>query len=201
MSITRKMLKGMGLTEDQQDTILEAHTETVNEIKAERDRLKSDAEKLPGVQKELDDLKAAGDGGYKEKYEKEHKAFDDFKADITAKETKAAKEKAVKAYYESKNITGDNLAIAMRGSGAEIDGVELDGDKIKDTAALDALVSGAFAKLVSTTTTKGANTANPPAGGSTGTMTKADIYKKDDNGRYVLSASERQKALMENQIT
>lgn len=32
MSITRKMLKGMGLTEDQQDTILEAHTETVNEI-------------------------------------------------------------------------------------------------------------------------------------------------------------------------
>ena len=31
-------------------------------------------------------------------------------------------------------------------------------------------------------------------------MTKADIYKKDDNGRYVMSASERQKALMENQI-
>ncbi len=32
MSITRKMLKGMGLTEDQQDTILEAHTETVNDM-------------------------------------------------------------------------------------------------------------------------------------------------------------------------
>lgn len=191
MSITRKMLKGMGLTEDQQDTILEAHTETVNEIKAERDRLKSDAEKLPTVQKELDDLKAAGDGGYKEKYETEHKNFNDFKASITAKETKAAKEKAVKAYYESKNITGDNLAIAMRGSGAEIDGVELDGDKIKDTAALDALVSGAFAKLVSTTTQKGAPTAAPPAGGGTGKMTKAQIFEIKDT-------AERQRAIAQN---
>ena len=44
----------------------------------------SDSEKLPGVQKELDDLKAAGDGGYKEKYEKEHSAFETYKSDITA---------------------------------------------------------------------------------------------------------------------
>lgn len=192
---------GDACTEEIENRLVALHLGVVDPLKDDLTKYKADAEKLPGVQKELDDLKAAGDGGYKEKYEKEHKAFDDFKADITAKETKAAKEKAVKAYYESKNITGDNLTIALRGSGAEIDGVELDGDKIKDTAALDALVSGAFAKLVSTTTTKGANIANPPAGGSPGTMTKADIYKKDDHGHYMLSASERQKALMENQIT
>lgn len=192
---------GEACTEEIENRLVALHLGVVDPLKDDLTKYKADAEKLPTVQKELDDLKAAGDGGYKEKYEKEHKAFDDFKADITAKETKAAKEKAVKAYYESKNITGDNLTIALRGSGAEIDGVELDGDKIKDTAALDALVSGAFAKLVSTTTTKGANIANPPAGGSPGTMTKADIYKKDDHGHYMLSASERQKALMENQIT
>ena len=149
MALTRKLLKGMGLTDEQVDTIIEAHTDTVDGLKADVTRYKADAEKLPTVQKELDDLKAAGDGGYKEKYEKEHKAFDDFKADITAKETKAAKEKAVKAYYESKNITGDNLTIALRGSGAEIDGVELDGEKIKDTKSLDALVDGTYKSLVS----------------------------------------------------
>ncbi len=33
MSITRKLLKGMGLTEEQVDTIIEAHTETVNGLK------------------------------------------------------------------------------------------------------------------------------------------------------------------------
>lgn len=36
MSITRKLLKGMGLTEEQQDTILEAHTTTLKDIKKER---------------------------------------------------------------------------------------------------------------------------------------------------------------------
>ena len=196
MSITRKMLKGMGLTEDQQDTILEAHTETVNEIKAERDRLKADAEKLPGVQKQLDELKAAGDGGYKEKFEKERKAFEDYKADITAKETKAAKEKAVRAYFESKNITGANLDLAMRGCGTEMAALEMDGEKIKDTKSLDALLAGTYKGLISTTQTKGANPANPPAN-TCGAKSREDIYKKDDKGRYVMSTAERQQALAE----
>ena len=79
MALTRKLLKGMGLTDEQVDTIIEAHTDTVDGLKADVEKYKGDAEKLPTVQKELDDLKAAGDGGYKEKYEKEHKAFSDFR--------------------------------------------------------------------------------------------------------------------------
>lgn len=162
MALTRKLLKGMGLTDEQVDTIIEAHTDTVDGLKADVTRYKADAEKLPGVQKQLDDLKAAGDGGYKEKYEKEHSAFEAFKTDITAKESKAAKEKAVRAYFESKNITGGNLDLAMRGCGEEMAALEMDGDKIKDAASLDALIAGAFKPLVSTTQTQGANTATPP---------------------------------------
>lgn len=164
MSITRKLLKGMGLTDEQVDTIIEAHTETVDGLKADISRYKADAGKLAGVQKELDDLKAAGDGGYKVKYEKEHSDFEAFKSNITAKETKAAKEKAVRAFFESKNITGANLDLAMRGCGEEMAALELDGDKIKDTKGLDALLSGAYKGLVSTMQQQGANPANPPAG-------------------------------------
>lgn len=201
MALTRRLLKGMGLTDEQMDTIIEAHTDTVDGLKADLAKYKTDAEQLPKVQRELDTLKAAGDGGYQEKYEKVKKDFDDYKTEVSAKETKAAKEKAVRAYYESKGITGKSLDIAIRGSGAEIDALELDGDKIKDTSALDELVKETFSGLVSTTETRGAQTSNPPANNNGGTMTKADIYKKDDHGRYVLSAAERQKALMENQIT
>ena len=201
MALTRRLLKGMGLTDEQMDTIIEAHTDTVDGLKADVAKYKADAEQLPKVQRELDTLKAAGDGGYQEKYEKVKKDFDDYKAEVSTKETKAAKEKAVRAYYESKGITGKSLDIAIRGSGAEIDALELDGDKIKDTSALDELVKGTFSGLVSTTQTRGAQTSNPPANNNGGAMTKADIYKKDDHGRYVLSAAERQKALMENQIT
>lgn len=197
MALTVKMLKGLGLTDEQREAILEEHANTVNEIKAERDRLKADAEKLPGVQRQLEELQAAGDGGYKQKYEKEHKAFEDYKSDITAKQTKAAKEKAVRAYFESKNITGANLDLAMRGCGEEMNALEMDGDKIKDSSSLDALVSGTYKSLVSTTSTKGSNPANPPANTGGGAMKREDIYKKDDKGRYLLSTSERQSALAE----
>ena len=200
MALTRKLLKGMGLTDEQVDTIIEAHTDTVDGLKADVSKYKTDAEKLSDVQKELDDLKAKGDDGWKEKHDKLKGEFDKYKGDIEAKETKANKEKAVRAFYESKGITGKNLEIAMRGSRAEIDGIELDGDKIKDTSPLDALVKGDFSGLVATTTTKGANTANPPANNGGDKLTKADIYKKDERGRYIMSASERQKALAENQI-
>lgn len=131
-----------------------------------------------------------------EEYKKLKKEFDDYKAEISGKEAKAAKESAARAFFEGKGITGKSLDIAMRGSGAEIAALELDGDKIKDTSALDALVKDTYSGLVSTTTIRGAQTATPPANNGK-TMTKADIYKKDDHGRYIMSASERQKALIE----
>lgn len=198
MALTRKSLKAMGLTDEQVDSIVEMHAETVDALKDKLKAAEDKASKLDGVQKELDDLKASNGDDYKAKYEKEHKDFESYKKDVAAKETKAAKEAAVRAYFESKNITGANLSIAMRGARDEIAGVELDGTTIKDTSALDALVSGEFAGLVVTTTKQGAATATPPANTGGSKMTKADVFKKDDKGRYVLSTAERQKALADN---
>ena len=198
MALTRKSLKAMGLTDEQVDSIVEMHAETVDALKDKLKAAEDKASKLDGVQKELDDLKASNGDDYKAKYEKEHKDFESYKKDVAAKETKAAKEAAVRAYFEGKNITGANLSIAMRGARDEIEGVELDGTTIKDTSALDALVSGEFAGLVVTTTKQGAATATPPANTGGSKMTKADVFKKDDKGRYVLSTAERQKALAEN---
>lgn len=148
MALTRKMLKAMGIEEEKIDQIIDAHAETVDGLKADISKYKGDAEKLPAVQKELDDLKAKGDDGWKEKHDNVKKEFDNYKSGVEAKETKAAKEKAVRAYFEGKNIEGSNLNLAMRSCGAEIDALELDGEKIKDTASLDALVSGDLAGLV-----------------------------------------------------
>ena len=177
MALTRKSLKAMGLTDEQVDSIIEMHSETVDGLKEQVKTYKADAEKLPNVQKELDDLKAAGDGGFKEKFEKEHSDFENFKKTIQEKETKAAKESAAKAFFESKGITGNSLEIAMRGSSAEIAALDLDGEKIKDSSALDALVNGTFKALVSTTTTKGANIPNPPVNTPNKAYSADDIRK------------------------
>lgn len=198
MGLTRKMLKAMGIEDEKIDQIIEAHSETVDGLKDKLKTAEEKANKLDGVQKELDDLKANSGDDYKAKYEKEHSDFEAYKKDVVAKETKAAKETAVKAYFESKNITGTNLAIAMRGARDEIAGIELDGTSIKDTSALDALVSGEFAGLVVTTTKQGAATATPPTNTGGSKLTRADIFKRDDKGRYIMSTADRQKALAEN---
>lgn len=169
---------GEACTEEIENRLVALHLGVVDPLKDDLTKYKADAEKLPGVQKELDDLKAAGDGGYKEKYEKEHSAFEAFKTDITAKESKAAKEKAVRAYFESKNITGANLDLAMRGCGEEMAALELDGEKIKDTKSLDALVDGTYKGLVSKQTVRFNTGARFNGGGKP--MTKDEIMQIND---------------------
>lgn len=196
MALTRKMLKGMGLTEEQADTIIDAHTETVDGLKEKLKAAEEKAKSADDLQKELDGLKAKGGEDFKARAEKAEKELKDYKAEVAAKETHAAKEKAVRAYFEAKNITGNNLAIALRGAKDEISGIELD-DKggIKDTKALDALIGGEFASLVVKSSARGAATATPPGSKSGAPMTRADVYAKDDKGRFKLDASQRQEAL------
>ena len=78
MALTRKMLSGMGLTAEQVDAIIDEHTNVTQGLIADRDKYKADAEKLPGVQKQLDDLQK-GDNDWKQKYEKEHSDFEAYK--------------------------------------------------------------------------------------------------------------------------
>lgn len=196
MALTRKMLKGMGLTEEQADTIIEAHSETVDGLKEKLKAVEEKAAAADAVQKELDGLKAKGGEDYKARAEKAERELKDFKAEIAAKETRAAKEKAASAYFEGKNITGNNLEIAMMATSGLIDGLVLDGDKIKDTTSLDNLVAGKLGGLVVKTQEKGAKTSTPPAGhNGVGKLTRDEIYKRDDSGRFLLDATQRQEAL------
>lgn len=198
MSLTRKMLKAMGIEDEKIDQIIEAHTETVDGLKEQITQYKASAEKLPGVQKELDDLKKDSSGSdYKAKYEKEKKDFQDYKNSVAEKESAAAKEKAARAYFESKGIPGESMGLVVRGAKAEISGLELDGEKIKDSSALDALLNGDYKGLVGKTVKIGTETQAPP-NTSGGVKSRDEIYKKDDKGRYILSTAERQAALAES---
>ena len=161
MALTRKLLKGMGLTDEQVDTIIEAHADTVDGLKADIAKYEGDAKKLPGVQKELDELKAAGDGGYKEKYEKEKKAFEDFKNEQTAKETKKAKENAYRDLLKAAGVSEKRIPAILKVT--DLNSVELDGDKVKDAERLTETVKADWADFIESSNTSGAKTDNPPA--------------------------------------
>lgn len=181
MALIRKGLLAAGLTENQVDFVMEGHTETVDGLKEERDRYKADAEKLPGVQKELDDLKGKGDDGYKEKYESEHKAFEDYKTSVAAEKTTAAKEKALETALKKVGIADKRLQSVARlckGDGL-LDKLELDEKgAIKDSDKLETSLKESYSDYIVTTSKKGANTANPPSGnGGAGSIDAAAFAK------------------------
>ena len=169
-------------------------TETIKDLnkqlkKAERER--DDAlTKIPEEGKETVS---------KESYDKLKKEYDDYKADVVAKNTRTEKENAFRELLKSVGVSEKRISAIVKVS--NIDGLELDNDgKIKDADKHTETVKTEWADFIETTTTQGADTATPPTNNGGTKMTKADIYKKDDKGRYVLSTEERQKALVENQI-
>ena len=175
MSLTRKMLKAMGIEDEKIDQIIEAHSETVDSLKADRDSYKEDAEKLKDVQKELDDLKAKDDDGWKEKHDRLKEEFDQYKSDVQEKETKAAKEAAYRAILKDANLSEKGIEKAVKY--ADWDKIELDADgKLKGENDHIKSVREEWAEYVTTTTTTGARTSTPPAnnGGKTG-KTKEEI--------------------------
>lgn len=202
MSLTRKSLKAMGLTDEQIESVIEMHTETISGLKDKLDavennvetveKLKADVEKYKGELETAKQTIADGEK-YKDMYESQKAEYEKYKDNVTAKETKAAKEKAIKEYFKSKGINDDNMSIAMRGIKSEIDAAELDEKgKIKDIKVFDELIKGDYSRLISRTETKGADTQIPPPNANNKkVMTWEDIDKIKDT-------TERQRAMYEN---
>ncbi|WP_407397799.1 hypothetical protein [Treponema sp.] len=205
MAFSRKWLKEQGIEDEELiEKLIGGHMETVSALKDKLEEAEQTAEELKQVTKERDQLKKdlEKSGETKGKLEELKAEYNKYKADVESKETAAAKTKAVKEYFESKNITGGNLDIALRGCKEEISSIELQDGKIADTKTLDELIRGTFSGLVSTSGTQGASVSKPPVNAASGTrMTKAEIYAKDEKGRYKLSTEERQKAIAETLST
>lgn len=192
MALTRKFLSALGIEADKVDEIIEAHTETVNGLKADRDKYKEDAEKLPSIQKELDELKAAkeGEDPYQKKFEDLQKEFNDYKADIEAKNTTAKKEKALKDILKEIGVSDkviENVIKVSDTSKIEFD----DKGEVKGKEDLKKSLSSEWSGFIATKKNEGANPANPPANNGNSTMTKEQI-------RAISDPVARQKAMLEN---
>ena len=167
MALTRKMLKAMGIEEEKIEQIIEEHAETVNALKQQRDQYKVDAEKLPGVQKELDEYKEAaekdGENPYKAKYEETQQKFDDYKAEVTARETKAKKTAAYRKLLKDAKVSEKRLDSILKLS--PVDDIELD-DKgeIKDAENIKKKIEEEWSDFIVTEETRGAESNNPPGG-------------------------------------
>ena len=182
MALTRKFLSALGIEADKVDEIIAAHTEVTDALKQERDSFKADAEKLPAVQKELNDMKTAaekdGKDPYKVKYEAKVEELENFKKEVAAKETKTAKESAYRQLLKDAGVSEKHIDAVLRVS--DVDSIELDDKgKIKDADKLTTSVKTEWADFITTEGVKGADPATPPKGDNLDfdNMTDADYYK------------------------
>lgn len=75
-------------TDEIENRIIAAHLAVVDPLKDDLAKYKADAEKLPIVQQELDNLKSSGND-WETKYNEEHNAFEKYKSDVAASANEA----------------------------------------------------------------------------------------------------------------
>lgn len=183
MAITRKQIRDIfpDATDEQISGILTAFH---NEADGIRDKLDETAEELKTAKTTISTLTTERDNARND--------LTKLKEAHAAEAGKASKRAAVLEYFKSKGMTEAAAKIAVRGCAEEIDKVELDNGKIEDSSALDALISGDFKDLISTTTTSGAATRHA---GNTSTGKKYSSAEEIDK---ITDTAARQKAIAEN---
>lgn len=192
MAFTRSTIRslakesGVEIPKEFEDALVAEHLTARNAYAEEQ--VKAELEKQPATKAE--NVKDS------EEYKALKADFDKYKAEVTEKETKAAKEAAYRAILKDANLSEKGIEKAVKY--ADWDKIELGADgKLKGANDHIKAVRDEWAEYVTTTTTTGAKTSTPPANTGGAKLTKAEIYAKDEYGRYKLSASERQKAIAE----
>ena len=205
MALTRKMLKAMSIDDSQIDQIIEAHTETTDALKADRDKYKEEAERVLEIekakdelQKELDEaLKVADDTkaelevamAYKDKYENERTAFEDYKKDVDAKDEKARKADAYKSLLKEAGVSDKRIDAILKVTDTS-NLVVNDEGKVEGAEQVVENIKSEWSEFIVTESKEGVKTETPPAS-TGGKPSKEDIMAIKDRG-------ERQKAIAEN---
>lgn len=165
----------MSIDEEKIDEIISAHSETVTALKEQRDSYKADAEKLPTVEKELNELKqtASGDKHLEKQYNDLKAEYDSYKATIEAEK----KVQAVKGLLREINI-GDKWVDRIV-KFTNFDDIELDGDNLKNADGLKERYAKDYYDCIVKTQTEGVNTETPPQ-----TSPQVDYDKLSDDEYY-----------------
>jgi hypothetical protein len=165
----KALLSGAGLPvealENTAEEICSRHNTTLDAIKEERDELKKKADTLATVQQELNDLKAQKtDDGYKDKYEKEHDAFEKYKAEIAKEKVLEARKAAFVDVLKDAGITNEkSIAKILKYTNLDDDAYELDDkNKFKNAKEILKSVKEEWPEHITVDGKEGADTKHPP---------------------------------------
>ena len=187
MALTRAMLKGMGLTDEQVGAIIEEHTSVTTALKEQIREYKESADKLPGVQKELDTLKKdVEDNDWKGKYTKEHEEYEKYKTEVTTKEHNNKMRSAYSKILAECKIGDKYVDSILRVT--DFSNLKLKDDgTLEDVESIKKKIDSDWSGFKTTTEVRGSDVSNPPGNnpdGSGKTGRAAELAAKYNENLY-----------------
>ena len=171
MAVGRSFLKGLGLNEEQINAIIDAHTETIDGLKAQITEANNKRDAA------VEELNAAKNAGWEQKYNDLNSEFENFKTEQTKRAAKDAKAKAYTELLKEAGVSEKRINSILRVT--DIDAIELD-DKgnVKDSKTLTDSIKKDWADFITVRETHGADVQNPPKNDSGSATVTADDFKK-----------------------
>ena len=191
MGLTRSMLKGMGLTDEQIGAIIEEHINVVDGLKTEREKLKDKIDSLEELKEENKSLKEEikSKDDYQSKHEKLDAEYNDFKKSLEEKNKVTQIKNSYAELLKKNNIADKYIDKILKVT--NFDNLELDKNgKLKNENDINKSIQEEWDTFITTTKVSGIDVKTPPTTSSS-SLTKEEILNIKDT-------SKRQKAIEEN---
>ena len=184
MALTRKFLKALGVSEEAIEEIITAHTDVTDDLKTQLKAAQDAQKQLEAVTAERDELqKKLNDPAQADRVAELEKQV----AEYQSRETTTQKRTALTALLEKIGI--DKRGFARVLAATDLDGVEMDGENIKDADKLAESLKTEWSDLITEPGATGKPPQTPPQNPGNGGMTKEQIMAiKDKDERRVAIA-------------
>lgn len=193
MALTRKMLKAFGIEDEKIEQIIEAHAETVDALKQQRDDAQAKADSVPELEKQLAAAKEAAEAAASDetgaKLKSVTEQFEAYKAEVAAKEAKEAARMLYREQLEAAGISGKHVNSIVKAT--DLAQFEVKDGAFASPEKVQEAIKAEWSDFIVTNTTVGADVAHPPASGG-GALTKEQFAKMTLRERNDLYVSDRE---------
>lgn len=189
MALTQAMLKAMGIEDEKRDQIMEAHQGVLESIKKERDEFRETAAKVPTLEKQIEDMKAAQPTeDWQKKYDELQKEFDLYKTKVADEKAEQEKARLYRSLLREAGVDDKRIDSIMKVT--DLSGISVTDGAIAEHDTVKEAIAKEWGDFIAHTNTQGANVETPPAN-SGAKMTRDQIMAIKDT-------SARQQAIAEN---
>lgn len=189
MTLTRKMLSAIGIEQEKIDQIIESHADTVNGLKEKASELQKQAERVPSLEKQIEELKAAQPTeDWEEKYKELKAEYEDFRQKVDDERATQEKSRLYRAMLREAGVDEKRFDSIMKLT--DLSEIKVEDGKIEDAESVKKSIADEWGDFIVQKSTHGAPVDDPPANAGS-KMSKDEIMSIKDT-------SERQRAIAEN---